>query len=68
MPARMCQYGNCLEDVGEAGVTVSLRTPTPHGESRAIYCSAGHAAAALLRLVSNRGETVPELPREWRST
>jgi hypothetical protein len=66
MPATCCQYGNCLEDVGANGVTVSLRTKTGDDEVRAIFCSASHAAAALRRLALDRSEPLVEMPSRWR--
>ena len=63
----MCQYDSCLEYLGDAGVTVSLKRPTPHDETRAVYCCAAHAAAALQRLAADRLEPVPETPRSWKS-
>jgi len=68
--AKICQYGSCMEDVGEQGVTVSLRTPTPDGETRAIYCSVVHAVAALRRLVEDRKESgiYAPMPDHWRTT
>jgi len=82
MPATMCQYGNCLEEVGHKdGIVVSLKTPTYDGEKRAIYCCALHASLALLRLSIDRRESEgqnaqqqvdaipPDLvPRHWRVT
>ena len=68
MPARMCQYANCLEVVGELGVTVSLKTPTFDSESRAIYCCAAHAVAALQALANARKELPVEIPARWRFT
>lgn len=63
MPAKTCQYGNCLEDVGERGLTVSLKTPTFGGEVRAIYCCASHAAMGLARLAVDRKEAIPAVIR-----
>ena len=68
MTARICQYGSCMEDVGEQGVTVSLRKETPDGETRAIFCCASHAAASLLQLAYARGEAASPMPNRWRIT
>ena len=68
MPAKTCQYANCLNDVGENGVVVSLRKPTFDDEHRAIYCCAAHAAAALARLTLDREETAAPVPTRWRCT
>jgi hypothetical protein len=68
MPLQCCQYGSCLEPIGDKGVVVSLRTPTFDDEKRAGYCCASHAAAALQRLAMDRKEPVAELPRRWRVT
>lgn len=70
MTAKICNYGSCMEDVGELGVTVSLRTPTPDGETRAIYCSVAHAVAALRRLAEDRKESnvYAPMPNRWRIT
>jgi|tagenome__1003787_1003787.scaffolds.fasta_scaffold20135535_2 hypothetical protein len=65
--APMCQCGNCLETVGDAGVTVTLKTATFQDEKRAFFCSAACAAAALIRLTLDRRENVQEIPRRWKS-
>jgi hypothetical protein len=62
MPAKTCQYGNCLENVGADGVTVSLRTKTSDDEQRAIYCCASHAVASLMRLAADREAGPPDNP------
>ena len=63
----MCQYASCTDYVQAAGVTVSLKYPTSFDEVRAVFCCAAHAAAALTCLATQRGETVPETPRSWKS-
>jgi len=70
MPAKCCQYGNCLEQVSDKhGISVTLRTKTFDGEQRAIYCCAAHAAAALMRLALDRREPEQvEIPSRWRTT
>lgn len=70
MPAKTCQYGNCLNDVGLEGVVVSLKAATPMDEKRAIYCCAGHAAASLFRLSVDRKEATSNdpIPGRWRTT
>jgi hypothetical protein len=68
MPAITCQYGNCLEPVGDLGVTVSLKTATYDGEKRAVFCCAAHAAASLSKLADDRGEDWVATPLEWRTT
>lgn len=55
-----CQYGSCCEDVGESGITVSLKTATEYNEQRADFCSAAHAAAALMQLAVGA-----PIPRAW---
>lgn len=62
----ICQYDNCLEVIGERGVTVTLRTVTPNDERRAVYCCAAHAAASLLRLAEKRSEPVVDMPTYWK--
>ena len=57
---KTCQYGSCLEPIGDKGVIVSLRTPTFDEEKRAGYCCAAHAAAALTRLALDRREPTAE--------
>jgi hypothetical protein len=53
---KTCQYGDCLEEIGEKGVIVTLKTPTFDEEKRAGYCCASHAASALMRLSMDRKE------------
>jgi hypothetical protein len=53
---KTCQYGDCLEEIGEKGVIVTLKTPTFDEERRAGYCCASHAASALVRLSMDRKE------------
>jgi hypothetical protein len=53
---KTCQYGDCLEEIGEKGVIVTLKTPTFDEEKRAGYCCASHAASALIRLSMDRKE------------
>jgi hypothetical protein len=52
---RTCNYGSCGQECGEAGVVVSLHSVD---KSRAVFCCAAHAAAALTRLAEKRNETV----------
>lgn len=83
MPAKTCQYGNCLNEVEEQGIVVSLKTPTWDDEKRGIYCCALHASLALLRLAMDRKEQSGQVirqkleaadpaldfvPRRWRTT
>ena len=68
MSLKTCQYGNCLEDIGEKGVMVSLKTPTSYGEQRAGFCCVAHAAAALSKLAMDRGEEWAATPLQWRIT
>lgn len=68
MPAKTCNYGNCVEQVEGKGIVVSLKTATFDGESRAIFCCAAHAAASLLRLAADRAESTAEVPCTWRVT
>lgn len=70
MPAITCQYGSCLEEVGDQGIVVSLKAETFDGEKRAIYCCASHASAALHRLAMERKENYwpADTPRRWRQT
>lgn len=68
MPTLICQYGSCMEDVGEAGVVVSLRTATFDGEKQGKFCSASHAAASLAALAKARKEEPAATPRVWRQT
>lgn len=68
MSLQTCQYGDCLEQIGEKGVVVSLKTPTFDAEKRAGFCCAAHAAAALSRLALDRKEEIAETPRLWRVT
>jgi hypothetical protein len=72
MPAITCQYGNCLELVGDDGIVVTLKTATFDGEKRAIYCCAAHAAGALSRLAADRGLKLDAgaivIPQRWRVT
>lgn len=68
MATKTCQYGSCLEDIGEAGVVVTLRSPTPDDEKQAKFCCASHAAAALQRLALDRRELPATTPRHWRVT
>ena len=63
----MCQHASCTEYVGDAGVTVTLKTPTSFDETRAVFCCAAHAASSLLKLAADRREKVPETPRSWKS-
>lgn len=71
----MCKMGNCLEWVGEAGVSVTLRTKDHNDDQRAVYCSAYHAALAMLALADERKEPVDtaplrlyaDIPRSWKS-
>jgi hypothetical protein len=65
---KTCQYASCLEDIGDKGVIVTLRTPTFADEKRAGFCCASHAASALMRLSMDRKEQVVELPSRWRVT
>lgn len=60
-----CNYGSCLESIGDAGVSVSLRTKTSYEEKRAFFCCAAHAAASLIRLASDRKEEIPKIPLQW---
>lgn len=68
MSLQTCQYGNCLEPIGEKGVMVSLKTETFDGEKRAGYCCAAHAAAALSKLATDRKEELVPTPLQWRIT
>ena len=64
--AKMCQYGDCLVTC-ENGVALTLRTATYEGDTKAEFCCVSHAAAALAKLAEDRKETVPPLPRWWKS-
>lgn len=70
MSLKTCQYGSCLEPIGEDGVVVSLRRKTYNDSSRAGFCCAAHAAAALHRLAMLRGEQdkleASPIPARWR--
>lgn len=66
MPAITCQYGGCLDLVGEDGIVVTLRTRTFDGEKRAIFCCAAHAAASLTKLAMDRREMPVDTPSRWR--
>lgn len=68
MALKVCNYGNCLNEVGEDGLTVSLKRETVDGEKRAVFCCAAHAAASLRRLAADRGEEQCSMPRAWRTT
>jgi hypothetical protein len=61
---RTCNYGSCGKECGEAGMVVSLHSVD---KSRAVFCCAAHAAAALTRLAEKRNETVAKTPRYWRA-
>lgn len=69
----MCQMGNCLEFVGKAGISVTLRTKDRNDDQRAVFCSAHHAALSMLALAKDRGEPqdlvnlVSDVPRSWKS-
>jgi glycosyltransferase involved in cell wall biosynthesis len=58
MPAITCQYGNCLELVGDDGIVVTLKTAT--------------FAGALSRLAADRGLKLDAgaivIPQRWRVT
>jgi hypothetical protein len=64
---RTCNYGSCEQECGEAGVVVSLHRQDDDAESRAVFCCAAHAAAALTRLAEKRNETVAKTPQHWRA-
>jgi hypothetical protein len=36
MSAKLCNYGSCMEEVGEDGLSIILRRPGPTGYQRAI--------------------------------
>lgn len=76
MSIKCCQYGNCLNEIGDAGVSVALRTATFDEEKQAKFCCAAHAAASLLRLAISRKEAPEEtaitgngapIPNRWKS-
>jgi hypothetical protein len=61
----ICQYADCLNDT-ENGVVVTLRTKTSYDETKAQFCCAAHASAALFRLAMDRGEAAVDIPRTWK--
>lgn len=65
---KTCQYADCLEDIGDKGVTITLKTPDSYDDKRAGYCCVAHAVVALSRLALDRHETVPEIPKLWKVT
>lgn len=71
MSIKVCQYGNCMEEIGDKGITVTLRTPTFDGEKQAKFCCAFHAALSLGKLARERNEDIDPAapaPTRWRST
>jgi hypothetical protein len=72
MSTKTCQFGDCLEEIGDLGIIVTLRTPTFDEEKQAKFCCAAHAQAALTRLMLDRKEPLANLPvqipRRWRVT
>lgn len=69
MALKTCNYGSCVEDVGENGISITLRRKTIDEEQRAAFCCLSHAIASLKRLAEDRDEPkdAPR-PREWRTT
>ena len=64
---RTCNYASCMEEIGDNGITVSLKQ-NEYGDKVAGYCCVSHAVAALTRLAADRQETVPETPKTWKVT
>jgi hypothetical protein len=63
--SQICNYASCLETC-ERGVVVTLRKPDHDDDSRASFCCASHAAAALYRLAKDRSERFANVPQFWK--
>jgi hypothetical protein len=62
---QICNYASCMETC-ERGVVVTLREPDREDGSRAAFCCASHAAAALRRLAKDRSELFADVPQFWK--
>jgi hypothetical protein len=65
---KVCNYGDCMKEIGENGVIVSLHRATSNGEKRAGFCCVAHAAASLLVLAADLKQDIPPAPIWWRHT
>lgn len=66
---KICQYDSCLDEIGERGVVVTLKTPDDYGHKQVAFCCVGHAIGAPSRLALDRQEeTSSTAAKKWRTT